>query len=535
MKLLVIGLDGADWGILDPWIAGGDMPHLAALRGRGQWGLLRSTIRPESSVAWATFAAGVNPGRHGIFGFAAQQPHSYTTTLNTAAQVQQPSFWRRAAAAGKRLALLNVPMTYPPQPFDGALVGGMLSPSIHSQFTHPPDLRRQLLAAAPDYTINVDRAGLSLRSFIRQTTHSIAARARAAHWLLQQDAWDAFVVVFSETDRLQHYTLHLLAPDHPRHDPAAAAALLPDLLAAYRALDAAVGDLVAAAGPEAELILLSDHGFAPCARAFLPNVWLEQQGLLRRDAGGGPPTPGLWRRLRGHAGLRRLKNSLPLLRHWRRPPPPGDHLAGVDWAQTQAVYSPAGGIRLNVQGREPQGVLTPAAADRLRGDLIAALTALINPATAAAPLLQVLPREDLYNGPFLSLAPDLILEPRRADPDPRRNTTCSPAFGPHCFGDSGELTGNHTLDGIFLAAGPDIAPGRLTGSHLLDLAPTILHALAAPVPDDLEGQILPLWASRRPILRAGPEEEERLAAASSPFTPAEEAAVADRLRSLGYL
>lgn len=534
--LLVLGLDGADWAILDPWLTTGRLPHLAALRQRSLWGSLRSTIRPESSIAWATFATGVDAGRHGIYSFSAQRPDSYETTLVASASLRHPTFWQRASAAGRRLALLNIPMTYPPQPLPGGVnIAGMLAPGIHSPFVWPSEWRQRLLAAIPDYTLNLDPTGLSLRRFLQETTRSLHARARAAAWLLAQQTWDAFIAVFTETDRLQHYTLHLLAPHHPRHDPAEAAALLPLLLGAYQTLDQAVGDLIAAAGPEATIMLLSDHGFAPCARTFYPNAWLAQQGLLARSSSPAPQ-PDLWRRLRGHTTLRQIKNSIPFLRDWKRPPSPNASLTTIDWSRTAAIFSPAGGIRFNIRGREPQGILSPDAADALAADLIPALLALTDPATGAHPLAAVHPRRDLYHGPYVELAPDLILEPRRSDPNPALNTLLAYDFAAQPFAPSGRITGNHTLDGIFLAAGPDIPPGALSDARLIDLAPTLLHSLGLPVPTDSDGRVLPLWPSSHPVVWADDLSGRESEPGPQPlFAADEQAAVESHLRALGYL
>ncbi len=534
--LLIIGLDGADWRILNPWIEQGALPHLAALRAQGRWGDLRSTIRPESSTAWTTFATGVNPGKHGIFGFSAQCPETYDIHLNNASAIRHFSFWQYAASAGKRIALLNTPMTYPPQPFsDGALVAGMLTPNLRSDFTYPPDLKSRLLDAVPAYTINVEQTGLSLQRFIQATTKAIRTRGLAARWLLQQDDWDAAVIVFTATDRLQHFTLHLLHPDHPRYDPSEAEALLPDLLAAYQAVDQAVGDLVQAADADATVLLLSDHGFAPCARAFLPNVWLEQQGLLVRQQQSNA-SPGLWRRLRANPALRQFKNAVPFLRDVQRPPAPGGHLAGVDWSRTQVVYSPAGGIRFNIREREPQGVLSVADAEALSIDLTTALLDIVDPVTGQHPIQAVYHRDELYHGPFVDQAPDLIIEPRRDDVHPAHNTLFEYGFGPDFLHSSGEFTGNHTLDGIITATGPGIPFGPIADARLLDLAPTILHVLDLPIPRDLDGSVLPLWREAQDVKWLDSDKSPT----SSPTTdqvlnPEEADAVEQRLRSLGYL
>jgi len=528
--LLILGLDGADWRILDPWLREGRLPALAALKARSRWSGLQSTIRPESSVAWATFATGVNPGKHGVFGFVGQEPESYEVRLNTAAAIRATPFWRQAAAAGRRLALFNVPMTYPPAPLPhGAVVAGMLTPDIHSPFTQPPDLRERLLAAVPDYVINVDHTGMALGEFIRATRRAIQARGRAARWLLAQADWDAFMAVFTATDRLQHYALHLLHPDHPRYDAAAAQRLLPELLAAYQALDEAVAGLLEDVGEEATVLLLSDHGFSPVARAFYVNAFLERVGWLvwKRRPG---QRPGLWQRLRRHPSLRRLKRGLPGLRDIRRPPPPAAWLHAVDWSRTRAVYSPAGGIRFNIRGREPQGIVEPAAVEDLIIELSGQLRALRDPRTGRSPVQDIFRREALYHGPWLHLAPDLILEPRRDDPDPGQNTLLRAGYGTELFTPTDGLTGNHALRGILAAAGPGIPAGEAADARLMDLAPTILHLLGLPAAERMDGRALDFAPGE-----VGQWEEAPAAAADPGLSPDDQRLIQERLRGLGYL
>ena len=531
--LLIIGLDGADWRILDPWLQDGSLPHLAALKQRGAYGALASTIRPESSIAWTTFATGVNAGKHGIFGFVGQQPASYALSLNTATAIRAETFWQRAAAAGKRIALLNVPMTYPPRPVArAAVIAGMLTPDVHSAFTHPPALREALLKAVPDYAIGTPRRNMRLRDYIRAVTQTIDARGRAAVWLLQQDAWDAAVVVFSSTDRLQHAALHLLHPQHPRYDARQAAKELPLLLSAYQTLDAAIGDLLHQAGPDATVVALSDHGFTPAARIFYVNRWLQEQGLLVTT--GKTPSLGLWARLRQQPGLRRLKQRLPGLRTWHHAPPLAPYFKTVVWEKSQVWYSPTGGLRFNIRGREPQGVISTADARLLADDLQTALRHLTDPVTGVAPIAAVMPREALYHGPYTPNAPDLILEPQREGRHPLHNSLILPDFASSIFADSHDLTGNHALDGILLAAGPHIKPGFRQRAHLLDMAPTFLHLLGVRPPEEMEGSVLD-WAggSSRPT-----ENDERFAPrpdSGATLSAREQAVLRNRLHELGYL
>ena len=75
-KSVAIGLDGAAWHLLDPLLTAGVMPRLAALNARGAWGSLKSTVPTYTPPAWTSAATGVNPGRHGIYGFIAGNAQS---------------------------------------------------------------------------------------------------------------------------------------------------------------------------------------------------------------------------------------------------------------------------------------------------------------------------------------------------------------------------------------------------------------------------------------------------------------------------
>ncbi len=530
--LLIIGLDGADWRLLDPWLQEGVLPTLAAFKARARWGRLSSTIRPESSIAWTTFATGVNAGKHGVFGFVGQRPHDYGVELNTAASIRATPFWQLAGAAGKRIALLNTPMTFPPHPIPNVTtIAGMLTPDIHYPFTQPSDLQKRLLDAVPDYVINVDRTGMSLFDFLRATTRAIEARGEAARWLLCQQEWDAFVVVFTATDRLQHYTLHLLHPDHPRHHPEEARRLVPELKKAYQTLDRALAKLLDVAGPGATVILLSDHGFGPVSRAFYVNAFLAETGWLtwkRKPMA----SVSVWRRLRRHPSLRRFKKRLPGVRKLRRPPALAPWLTFIDWSQTKAYYSPTGGIRFNVRGREPAGVVDIRDLHALTEALRSSLLQARDPRTGHSPIADIFAREDLYHGPMTSLAPDLIIEPKRASMQPEENFVIRSGFSDHAFGESGEITGNHALQGILAAAGPHISSGMIQGAALMDLAPTILQLLDVPIPIFMDGRVLD-FARGRPIFTSESERAESLA--KPDLSDEDQRILQERLRSLGYL
>jgi predicted AlkP superfamily phosphohydrolase/phosphomutase len=181
-------------------------------------------------------------------------------------------------------------------------------------------------------------------------------------------------------------------------------------------------------------------------------------------------------------------------------------------------------------------VLSASAAEALAVDLTTALLDVVDPATGQHPIQAVYRREELYHGPYVFHAPDLIVEPRRTDDNPAHNTIYEYGFGPDSLRSSDDFTGNHALDGILAAVGPDIPSGPIADARLLDIAPTILHALDLPLPPGLDGRVLPLWSQPQDIKWSDPEKTPSSGLNVDEALDAEETAtVEQRLRSLGYL
>src|SRR4029077_21293371 len=125
--LVVVGLDGATLDLIRPWVADGTLPHLSRLCDRGAGGRLRSTIPPATFPAWTSLVTGVNPGRHGILDFVERVPGTLRVRFVNGSQRRTPALWTRLSARGRRVAVLTVPATYPPQPGNGVMGSGLHS------------------------------------------------------------------------------------------------------------------------------------------------------------------------------------------------------------------------------------------------------------------------------------------------------------------------------------------------------------------------------------------------------------------------
>ena len=149
-KVILIGLDGATFDLLLPWINEGILPVMANLLKQGAWGGLESTIPPLTPPAWASFITGKNPGKHGVFDFRGPVNDALESPLISSRSIRSRKLWEIINAQKKRVGIINIPVTYPPEEVDGFMISGMLTPNNKVCFTHPPDLKDRLIAKIGD-------------------------------------------------------------------------------------------------------------------------------------------------------------------------------------------------------------------------------------------------------------------------------------------------------------------------------------------------------------------------------------------------
>jgi predicted AlkP superfamily phosphohydrolase/phosphomutase len=534
-SLLVIGLDGATWRLLAPWARAGRLPALATLMARGTWGPLASTVPALTLPAWSSFMTGKNPGGHGVYAFHRMAFDRYDAPgLANASDLRAVRIWDVAAHHGKRVGVINVPPSYPLRSIaNGYLVSCMLTPP-GAPFTEPPEVAgelgeyeidlpppKNLRRTDPDYR---ERALPYLHGIRRQTR----LRGEATRRVMAARPTDAVCVVFYAPDRVQHYFWEYVDPERP-----AAEGLDADvrtaLRAVYEELDRAVGGLVEAAGPDANVILLSDHGFGTKPeRSVRVNRWLADAGLLRRHA--------FWTTRR-----RVVRKLFPAA--WRARYDTLDHILvnrPRSRAWSEALFTGTAGVWVHVRGRYPLGCVEPGAEyEGVRDRIQQGLGGLTDPAGRRV-FRSVQRREQLYRGRHLDEAPDLV-------------AVCDPRFGiifeslrrelrtPDLFGPYEELgyTGTHDPAGIYLVAGPAAAAlGEHREYPIEAVAPTVLHLLDVPVPEDhdapvMESALEPEFLAAHPV-RSAPPLDDTIVATAGWRSREDEEHVAEHLRALGY-
>lgn len=548
MKTLIIGLDGGTWDVFGPLCEWGAMPHLAALRERSAWGPLLSTVPPFTAPAWASFMTGMNPGKHGVMHF--WQGHgSPKERLRGGGQpvnsthIRAPLVWEYFHAADRPTGVINVPLSYPLRRVKGFGISGMLTPPHARDWYYPPDLREQLHGYIID--LEYGRPGQPLRledlprplEMLDDVIQMTERRGMHSLRLMQERDWDAFMVVFTGTDRISHHFWHYLAPASEEVAARLDVRVSERLSAYFELLDQLLGALVKNAGEDAHVLILSDHGFGPAARHWVHlNNWLLELDLLRLHMG-----KGGW--------MQRVKRRAPWLKDLAKRVLPkeareavqqhGSLADAVDWDHTLAwavpLYHHVAGVYLHHTRYRPPGPVSPAAAPGLLDFIVEQAQALRIPGTGRPLFTRIQLREEVYHGPYADQFPDVILT---MDPDyaavPTLGSTLVTPIPPGMMLRSGD----HRPEGMFLLAGPGVQPGPLaTSPSIIDLAPTILYLAGLPVPQGMDGQVIeaafhPGWLATHP-LEVGPDLPAPEASAA--LSPDEEAAIADRLRGLGYL
>ncbi len=550
-RVLVLGLDGVPWSLLDPWLAEGKLPRLAHFIANGVRGDLRSTIPYVTAPAWVSCVTGVNPGKHGVLDFAMQRAGDYGIDVVNSTWVRSPTLWTILSQQGRRVGMVNVPVTYPPQPVNGAMITCMLTPSLNSRLTYPDDLRSALLAAVPGYAIepmtpssDLERTKDELARNLRAT---VEARAQATRWLMKQVGdWDFFMTVFTEPDRLMTYAWDDFDPRHPRHSKAGAARR-PDLfLRHYQQLDTVVGQLVDEWQDRATILVVSDHGFAGVYKFFYPNVWLAQNGYLALNEAARPSPLARVKRLARRLGVAHYAKRLAkrLVPDWgfTTGARNSDFVEAVDWQRTRVFWGADNGLTINLKGRQAQGIVDPADYESLCDELIARWSDLREPASGERVVERAYRREEIYTGPFVNVSPDLRVVWQEYAQERRIHCAAGDLWANACWGLSGQ-TGDHAPVGIFIAGGRNSARGmQIRGAQIIDIAPTVLHALGVAVPAEMDGRVLgEVFASEfRPASSPAPEIMADEAQGAAPaaglaYSADEQAQVEERLKALGYL
>jgi predicted AlkP superfamily phosphohydrolase/phosphomutase len=551
-RVLVVGLDGATFNLIGRWAAEGRLPTFARLLAYGAHAGLTSTLPALTPPAWTSAATGKNPGKHNVFNFYKVSDGGLGKLPLTPADLRSRRVWDIANAYGKRAGVVHLPLTYPPEHLDGFVVSGIMTPKGVEDYTYPAELRDELIRQIEGYRFDVDADALKvgdLRAFRDDAFDLQRIQTAETLYLLEHKQWDLLWVMFHTLDKVQHFFWHFMDPAHPAYP--GPSEFSDTILEFHRLLDDALAAMLARLDPDTHLLVMSDHGSCAIESYFLITNWLEEAGFLAMTGGSRSPLKrtlarmgvdarGVVRALRraGLGGLPRLvpgrlKAQVPVARQsFARIAP------HIDWSRTR-VYcpsAPGSGLRVNLRGREAQGVVAPEDYDRVCEEARAALLAIVDRSTGRPVVRAVHRRHEIYQGDHVENGPDLLVE--TTDPycliEGAGMSSIVPT-GQY----SGERTGNHLREGIFLLAGRAARRGALpVPLDICDVAPTILHLLDLPVQEDMDGRVA--TAALAPAyLEAHPIRTDQLApppeVAAVEMSDQDRRAIEGMLEGLGYL
>ncbi|WP_255190998.1 alkaline phosphatase family protein [Natronobeatus ordinarius] len=547
MKTVVLGFDALDVRYLDRYAS--SLPNLTALRDRGIEAPLESTHPPWTGSAWPSMYTGVDPSYHGVYDFFDYDGYPDEGRLVSRADVRQPAIWNYLSAEGIASIVSNVPITHPAEPIEGVLVPGYLA--AEDEPGHPEGIRDELSSAIGEAYTVYSSGELSSDSDEKFAGYLelLDRRRRAARWLLESHDWEFAFFQLQKTDAVFH---NFDDDDHFR--------------VIYEAADRLVGDVLEVVDEETNVIVCSDHGIGPVTGYQIHvNEVLAEHGLVEATD---ETDDGLWlgpekAALMGETGAdtetepdsagrsplertvlagSRVASGLGIEPGHvygvaerfglesalvRLAPDVVREVAGksVDWRASRA-YCPSKtqlGVRINLAGREPEGIVSPDEYEAVRDDVIELLAGLETP--DGEPAFEfVCRREAVFDGPYAEDAPDVLFRPAGMV-----HTVSTKLYGQRFVPVDDH---DHQVDGVFLGVGPGFADGyEADRLSLTDVAPVTMALLGRPVPSRMTGTV-PDGLLDEPVDRA---EYGDVPYATGAAPEDDEDDVTERLEDLGYL
>lgn len=362
-KFFVLGLDGIPYSFLMKKFSEGKMPQLGKICNLGRVKSLESVYPPVSSVAWTSFATGKNPACHNIFGFADRIPNPFSIYIPTSNDRRLETVWSKLSGMGKKVIVINVPLTYPPERVNGIMVSCFLSPGIKKAI-YPEEFASFLTDRG--YIIDTDAhvAKHDKGRFLNELILALEKRFEISFELMEKEEWDFFQLHIMETDRLFHFLWDDAVPGTGGCHTGTVNEF-------FRKLDYYIGKLFMKLPPDTKFITLSDHGFCKIKYEVRMNKWLEREGLLKLEQG----------------------NQL------------------LSYNRDSICYSLVPGrMFMNLEGREEKGFVKQHEYSSIRRMIKDRLLSMRDPEGNRV-ISKVFFREDIYEGPFLNNAADIIVHP----------------------------------------------------------------------------------------------------------------------------
>lgn len=464
-SVLIIGIDGATWALLKPWIAEGKLPTLKRLMASGIKADLKTTVPPLSCSAWTSMFTGKNPGKHGIYQYITESGKIVDSSF-----IRSEKIWQILSRFDKRCCVINVPLTYPAEEVNGYMISDLLTLRDEKDYFYPDDLA--LFLEKHDYKSSMryekyaflpDDKDTSVKrnEVVNELRYVLDKRYDILKEIMSQN-WDFFMFVVVETAVVQY--LFWDSKDA--------------MLKFFQRIDSQMNNLIkifSERNKNAYIFIVSDHGYnASPKRCFNFKAWLDENGLLADKRNFIQKiVPQIYNKL-GKIKLSKLIFAFNAPKEIRES-------FQKKVTESSSIYYLYPGLFIN------RDKLDEDAYEKLRENIIAKLRIKKDPLNEELIFQIVEKRESVYSGKELKSAPDIIIIP---------NHNYSVVFSY----DSNKVIediklhhpGRHftSMKGIFLAFGDKIRNGELDNVSILDIFPTVLHILGKPIPKDVDGKVL---------------------------------------------
>ena len=459
-KVLVIGLDCADPSLVFDQFAA-DMPSITRLRSNSLWGRLESTIPCITVPAWSSMLSSRDPGVLGFYGFRNRTGYDYNQLgIATGLAVKEKRVWDYLTDADKSSVIIGVPQTYPVRAMKGHLVSSFLTPSLESAFAHPPEFKDEVLIHTDNsYMFDVKGFRTDKKDWLLQQINDMTEiRFKLLDYLITGKEWELFMWVEMGVDRIHHGLWRYHDPAHRLYEPGNR---FENAIRDYYAqIDYRVGQLLEKIDDNTSVLVVSDHGVSRMDGGVCLNEWLWKNGWLAL----------------------------------KQPPPEGEitpfDKLEIDWSKTKAWGEGGyyGRIFLNIQGREPQGIVPASACEETRLELEAALNTIVDADTGQIVGAQCFRPERIYTATN-GIPPDFIVY----FGDLHYRSIGSMGHGAFTTqeNDTGPDDANHGQHGMFIWYDPAISQNRqVEGHQLMDIAPTLLYTLGIEIPAKMQGRVI---------------------------------------------
>lgn len=543
-KTVVFGLDGACWDLVQPWLDDGRLPTLTDVIERGGRAPLESCVPATTPPAWTSLTTGMNPGKHGVFGFYERQRDTYEVSPVSDRSVHARRLWDYLSEAGQGSLVVNVPVTHPPREFDGVLVPGYLSPDPPE--THPSGVLSEI--GFEDYRVYAasEADDVPAEQLLEEWLELTRSRGELAQALIERETWELLFLEFQKTDGAMHKF-----DDREK------------VREIFECVDDCMADVLDAIDEQVNVVVVSDHGIGQQKEwAVALNTWLQDEGYLETTSKSADRKEWLETALASdevdeaatensssladslarmgltRQRIERLLSTLGLYDVARKFVP--DRLKSavgsevVDHAASTAFYEGMGfsgvdtGVVINEAAFYQDGIVSKPEYEEVYERLIGQLEDLSGPVGSA--FESVWHRSEVYNGPWTAFAPDIVLEQA---PQYVIGST-QPRGKVFIETEPGRI--DHTREGLITAAGPDIEEGwdLPKTPSILDVTPTLVHLHGGAVATQSDGAVLDsmMCANRSVKTR---EYEVFTPSEADTVSAEERESMEERLKQMGYL